>query len=173
MLAELVVEDKVNGTAAAAAEVAAPARFLDMLNEAAALARKRYPGAQFLEADIDLETFGCGWRFVFDVPPAGLRDSRCTVILCRNGAGFQEPQHIEAPWSSDQPIPLPLDFDVEDAKDLARKAGYNGEIASASLRWVLYPGIDEPHYILAIPEKDVLVFVGVYTRKVTVGPLTV
>jgi predicted CxxxxCH...CXXCH cytochrome family protein len=173
MISELVVEDKVNGTAVAATDTAATVRFLDMLNEAAALLRKRYPGAQFLEADIDLETFGCGWRFVFDVPPAGLRDSRCTAILCHNGQSFQEPQHIEAPWSSDQPIPLPLDLDVEEAKTLARRAGYDGAVASASLRWVLYPGIDEPHYILSIPEKDVLVFVGAYTRKVTVGPLTV
>lgn len=172
MFAELVVEDKVDATAGAA-DTARATRFVDMLNEAAALVRKRYPGAQLLEADIDLETFGCGWRFVFDVPPAGLRDSRCTVILCRNGQGFQEPQHIEAPWSTDQPIPLPLDLDVEEAKALVRRAGYNGEVSSASLRWVLYPGIDEPHYIFAIPEKDVLAFVGVYTRKVTVGPLTV
>lgn len=172
MFAELAVEEKTNGATGAAADVAAPARFLDTLNEAAALVRKRYPGAQFLEADIDLETFGRGWRFVFDVPPAGLRD-RCTVILCRNGQGFEEPQHIDAPWSSDQPIPLPIDLDIQEAENLAHRAGYDGAVASASLRWVLYPGIDEPHYILAIPEKDVLVFVGAYTKKVTVGPLTV
>jgi hypothetical protein len=168
MLAELAVEERIDAT-----EVAAPARFLDMLHEAAALARKRYPGAQLLEADIDLERFGCGWRFVFDVPAAALRDSRCTVILCHNGQSFEEPQHLEAPWSTDQPIPLPLDLDVEEARALALQAGYDGDVASLSLRWVLYPGIDEPHYILSIPERDVLVFVGVYTRKVTVGPLTV
>jgi hypothetical protein len=174
MLAELVVEDRVNTTTgAAAADIAAPTRFLDRLHEAAAIARKRYPGAQLLEADIDLERFGCDWRFVFNVPAAALRDGHSTVILCSNGESFQEPQHIEAPWSSDQPIPLPLELDVEEAKALARRAGYDGAVSSISLRWVLYPGIDEPHYILTIPERDVLVFVGVYTRKVMVGPLTV
>jgi hypothetical protein len=172
MLAELAIEDKIESTGAAT-DVAAPARFLDTLNEAAAIARKRYPGAQLLEADIDLERFGCGWRFVFDLPAAGLRDSRCTAILCHNGQTFQEPQHLEAPWSTDQPIPLPVELDVEEAKELARRAGYDGTLSSASLRWVLYPGIDEPHYILCIPEQDVLVFVGIYSRKVTVGPLTV
>jgi hypothetical protein len=50
-----------------------------MLNEAAQIVRKHYPGARFLEADINYELFGSGWRFVFDVPatrqPAGQVDT--------------------------------------------------------------------------------------------------
>lgn len=170
MLAELVLENKADG----APEAVVNATFLDRLNQAAAIVRKRYPGAQLLEADIDLERFACGWRFVFDVPAAGFKDTHSTAILCHDGTRFQmPPQHIEEPWPSDKPIPLPVELDVEEAEDLAMRAGYSGAVTSISLRWVLFPGIDEPHYILTIPEKDVLVFVGLYTRKVTVGPLTV
>ena len=166
MLAELLIETKVDSTP--------DTTFLDRLNQAAAIIRKRYPGAQLLEADIDLERFACGWRFVFDVPAAGFKDTHSTAILCHDGTRFQmPPQHIEEPWPSDKPIPLPIEMDVEEAEDLAMQAGYSGAVTAISLRWVLYPGIEEPHYILTIPERDVLVFVGVYTRKVTVGPLTV
>lgn len=170
MFAELVADPKADS----AHEAVVNATFLDRLNQAAAIVRKRYPGAQLLEADIDLERFVCGWRFVFDVPAAGFKDTHSTAILCHDGTRFQmPPQHIEAPWPSDKPIPLPIDMDVEEAEDLALRAGYSGAVTSISLRWVLFPGIDEPHYILTIPEKDVLVFVGLYSRKVTVGPLTV
>lgn len=169
MLADILVENRAEG----AAETVSNTTFLDRLHEAAAIVRKHYPGAQLLEADIDLERFGCGWRFVFDVPAAGFKDTHSTAILCHDGARFQTPQHIETPWLTDKPIPLPIELDIQEAEDLAQRAGYTGEITSVHLRWVLHPGIDEPHYILTIPERDVLVFVGVYTRKVTVGPLTV
>ena len=82
-------------------------------------------------------------------------------------------QLVEAPWSGDQPIPLPLPLGVEEAEELAEKASRHGEITGASLRWVLFPGIEEPHYILTIPDRDLQVFVGAYSRQVRAIPLTV
>jgi hypothetical protein len=145
-----------------------------MLNEAAQIVRKHYPGSRFLEADINYELFGSGWRFVFDVPATSLKDTHATVILYNVLGKFQMPlQLVEAPWSGDQPIPLPLPLDLEKAEELAQQAGKHGMVSSVSLRWVLFPGIEEPYYILTIPDRDLLVFVGVYSQQVRATPLTV
>jgi hypothetical protein len=148
--------------------------FQEMLNEAAQIVRKHYPGSRFLEADINYELFGSGWRFVFDVPATSLKDTHATVILYNVLGKFQMPlQLVEAPWSGDQPIPLPLPLDLEKAEELAQQAGKHGMVSSVSLRWVLFPGIEEPYYILTIPDRDLLVFVGVYSQQVRATPLTV
>lgn len=147
--------------------------FQEMLGEAFKIIRKHYPGARFLEADIDYEQFGSGWRFVFDLPATTLKDTRSTVILYNVMGQFQMPlQLVEAPWSGDQPIPLPLPMGIEEAEELAEKATRHGEITGASLRWVLFPGIEEPHYILTVPDRDLQVFVGAYSRQVRAIPLT-
>ncbi|MFY9820069.1 MAG: hypothetical protein WAM82_01725 [Thermoanaerobaculia bacterium] len=155
-------------------DVTPAASFQEMLGSALKIVRKHYPGARFLEADIDYEQFGSGWRFVFDVPATSLRETQSTVILYNVMGQFQMPlQLVEAPWSGDQPIPLPLPVGVEEAEELAQQAGRNGVVTSASLRWVLFPGIEEPHYILTIPDRDLQVFVGAYSRQVRAIPLTV
>jgi len=155
-------------------DITAPVPFLEMLNEAAQIVRKHYPGARFLEADINYELFGSGWRFVFDVPATSLKDTHSTVILYNVMGTFQMPlQLVEAPWSGDQPIPLPLPLGLEKAEELAQKVGKHGMVSSVSLRWVLFPGIEEPHYVLTIPDRDLLVFVGVYSQQVRATPLTV
>jgi hypothetical protein len=148
--------------------------FLDMLDEAARIVRKHYPGARFMEADINYELFGSGWRFVFDVPATSLqeKDTHSTAILYNSLGHFQMPlQYLEAPWSGDQPIPLPLSLDLSEAEELARQAGYGGLVTSVCLRWVLFPGVREPHYILTIPDRNLLVFVGVNSREVRTTPL--
>ena len=155
-------------------DATAPVSFHGMLSEAQKIVRKHYPGARFLEADIDYETFGSGWRFVFDVPATSLKEAQSTVILYNVMGQFQMPlQLVEAPWSGDQPIPLPLPVIVEEAEELAQHASNNGVVTSASLRWVLFPGIEEPHYILTVPDRDLQVFVGAYSRQVRAISLTV
>jgi hypothetical protein len=151
-----------------------PVSFQEMLSKGQKIVRKHYPGARFLEADIDYESFGSGWRFVFDVPATSLKETHSTVILYNVLGQFQMPlQLVEAPWSGDQPIPLPLPVSVEEAEELAHHACKNGMVTGASLRWVLFPGIEEPHYILTVPDRDLQVFVGAYSRQVRAIPLTV
>ena len=170
MFTDLIPEQAANLQGTADASVS----FHEMLAEALRIARKHYPGARFLEADIDYEQFGSGWRFVFDLPATSLKDTHSTVILYNVMGQFQMPlQLVEAPWSGDQPIPLPLPVSVEEAEELAQHAASNGVVTSASLRWVLFPGIEEPHYILTVADRDLQVFVGAYSRKVRAIPLTV
>jgi hypothetical protein len=160
--------------APAAADAEERPAFLTMLNQAAAIARRHYPGAQLLEADVNFDLYGRGWRFVFNLPATSVRPMAATAILYNVDGEFVEPiQHIDAPWSSSKPIPLPIDLDVGEAEDLALEAGYGGLVSSIILRWALHPDAKEPHYVLTIPEQDVLVFIGVRSREVTVGPLTV
>ena len=149
--------------------------FLEMLGEAARIVRKQYPGARFMEADIDYELFGSGWRFVFDLPATSLqeKDTHSTAILYNSLGQFQMPiQYLEAPWSGDQPIPLPLSLDLQEAEELARGAGYGGLVTSVCLRWTLFPGVQEPHYILTLPDRNLLVFVGINSHEVRTTPLS-
>ncbi|HYX26847.1 MAG TPA: hypothetical protein VFC23_22025 [Thermoanaerobaculia bacterium] len=173
MFADLI-QDQATSRLQEAGDTVPTVTFLEMLGEAARIVRKHYPGARFLEADVDYELFGSGWRFVFDVPATSHKETHSTVILYNVMGQFQMPlQLVEAPWSGDQPIPLPLPVGLEEAEELSQQAGKNGAISSVSLRWVLFPGIEEPHYILTIPDRDVQVFVGAYSRQVRTTSLTI
>lgn len=142
--------------------------FLDMLNQANQIVQKSYPGAQFYEASLNIEMAGSPWRFVFNDPSTS---PNSTVILKNYMGQFQlPPQHVDQPWLEDRVIPLPINLDLATAEQLARQAGYSGNISAITLRWPLYPGEYEPYYIFAMPVEGGWVFVGVYDRKVSFQP---
>ncbi|WP_417319232.1 hypothetical protein [Emcibacter sp.] len=144
------------------------AQFLDMLNEANSIVAKYYPGAEFYEADLNIELVGSPWRFVFNIPPAGSHASNTTAILTNYMGNFQmPPRHYDAPWLEDVVIPLPIKLDLAAAVQLAKDAGYDGNISYITLRWPLYPGVNEPSYIFNMPSMNTRVFVGVYSKKVS------
>ena len=69
--------------------------FLDMLNEANAIVQKSYPGAEFYEADLNLQMAGSPWQFVFNDPST---KPNSTVILKNYMGKFQlPPQHVDSP----------------------------------------------------------------------------
>jgi hypothetical protein len=141
--------------------------FLDMLNQANAIVQQSYPGAQFYEADLDIEMAGSPWRFMFNDPSTS---PNSTVILKNYLGQFQlPPQHVDQPWVGDRVIRLPISLDLAKAEVLAQEK-YSGNIAQISLRWALYPGVNEPHYIFTVPTQGGWVFVGVYSLKVTFEP---
>lgn len=145
--------------------------FLDMLNQANVIVRRSYPAAQFYEADLNIEMAGSPWRFVFNDPSTHPVNS--TVILKNYLGQFQlPPQHIDQPWLEDRVIPLPISLDLAEAETLARRQ-YSGNITQITLRWPLYPGVNEPSYIFTMPTKGGWVFVGVYSRRVTFQPFQV
>ena len=139
--------------------------FLAMLNEANAIVQADYPGAQFYEADLNIQMAGSPWRFVFNDPST---KPNSTVILKNYLGQFQlPPTHIDQPWLEDRVIPLPINLDLATAEQLARNAGYSGNITQITLRWPLYPGVYEPSYIFTMPVEGGWVFVGVYDHKVS------
>lgn len=141
--------------------------FLSILDEANTNVHKEFAGAQFYEADHNLTLLGAPWRFVFNVPAAGSKGVNTTAIIdyFPDRGIFGSVQHIDQPWLEDRVIPLPIPLDLSEAEALARKAGYTGNIAVINLRWALYPGVNEPSYILTM-SSNVHVFVGVYSRTV-------
>ena len=144
--------------------------FLAMLNGAAAIVSKQYPGAQFYEADLNIAMAGSPWRFVFNVP-AGAHGKNGTAFLYNYLGNFQlPPAFVPQPWLEDVVIPLPITRDLAEAQVLAEKAGYKAPIAAITLRWPLYPGVTEPSYIFSMPSVGLWVFVGVHTGKVTTQP---
>lgn len=145
--------------------------FLSMLNEANAIVQQQFPGAQFYEADYSIQQPDT-WRFVFNVPPNASHNINTTAIVLNIGGQFSPVQHIDQPWLEDRVIPLPVLLSLNEAEALAQMAGFTGEIAAITLRWPLYPGVNEPEYIFAIPSQSIRVFVGVYSHKVTSSPLT-
>lgn len=78
---------------------------------------------------------------------------------------WNPPTRIGQPWLEDRVIPWPIDYDIVDACDALRKAGYSQSFSTVTLRWVLYPGVDEPSYIFGLSD-GYFIFVGVYTHKV-------
>lgn len=142
--------------------------FLDMLNQANAIAQQYYPGSQFYEADLNIQLAGSPWRFVFNDPST----SPNSTVIVKNYLGqFQlPPQHVDQPWLEDRVIPLPISLDLAVAEQLARNAGYSGNITMITLRWPLYPGVNEPSYIFTMPAEGGWVFVGVYSRRVSYQP---
>lgn len=142
--------------------------FLDMLNQANAIVQQSYPGAQFYEADLNIEMAGSPWRFVFNDPST--RPVNSTVILKNYMGQFQlPPQHIDQPWLEDRVIPLPIKVDLAKAQALAQQQ-YSGNITQITLRWPLYPGVNEPSYIFTVPSRGGWVFVGVYSLTVSFEP---
>ncbi len=149
------------------------AGFLDMINEAYEIVERDYPTAQFFDAALDLGRPGSGWCFVYNVPPTDPKGLHTTVFLHNYMGRFElPPKHIHERCFEDRAIPLPIKLGLEEAVTPAKKAGYSAPIIYINLRWVLHPGVDEPHYIFAMPSDNVRVFVGVYTHKVTASPLT-
>ena len=75
------------------------------------------------------------------------------------------PETVGSPFVGDRVIPWPIKLKLTAAHDLMVKAGYDVPFSTITLRWTLYPGVNEPHYIFGT-EKG-FIFVGVYTHKVT------
>ncbi len=145
--------------------------FLAMLMEANAIVGKAHRGAQFYEADLNIAMAGSPWRFVFNVPGAPGKING-TAILSNYMGKFQlPPKFIDEPWVEDRIIPLPVRLDLSEAQNLAKQAGYGGHIAYITLRFALYPGVNEPSYVFGIPSQRVHVFVGVNSRKVSTQPM--
>lgn len=144
------------------------ASFLGMLGQALMIVQQSYPGAQFYEADLNIEMAGSPWRFVFNDPSTHPVNS--TVILKNYMGQFQlPPEHINQPWLEDRVIPMPVTLDLAKAQALAQQQ-YSGNVTQISLRWPLYPGVNEPAYIFTVPSRGGWVFVGVYTLKVSFEP---
>ncbi|HJX29609.1 MAG TPA: hypothetical protein VJ885_17030 [Thermoanaerobaculia bacterium] len=141
--------------------------FLGMLGQALMIVQQSYPSAQFYEADLNIEMAGSPWRFVFNDPSTS---PNSTVILKNYMGQFQlPPQHISQPWLEDRVIPMPVTLDLAKAQAIAQQK-YSGNITQISLRWPLYPGVNEPNYIFTMPTQGGWVFVGVYTQRVSFEP---
>ena len=141
--------------------------FRQDLMKATEIARQGFPEAQFYEADNNA-TRPNDWRYVYNDPATS---PNSTVLVYQINGQFEAPRHIDEPFLEDRVIPLPIHLGLEQAELLARKAGYDEQITSTTLRWPLYPGVDEPSYIFAMPSIHSFVFVGVYTHKVSTSPL--
>lgn len=155
----------------AAKESMGSGTFLDMLNQAAMIVKSKYPAAQFYEADLNIARPGSPWQFVFNVPSGG-NGVNGTAFLDNYMGRFQlPPRFVSQPWLEDVIIRLPISLDLAEAKALAEKAGYTGQITNIVLRHPLYPGVIEPSYIFKMPSRGEYVFVGVNSRKVTTQPI--
>ena len=62
-------------------------------------------------------------------------------------------------------IPWPIEYDIVDACSALRQAGYSQLFTTVTLRWPLYPGVEEPSYIFGLLDGN-FISVGVYTHKV-------
>lgn len=144
-----------------------PLSFLGMANIAVRLVRDRYQDAQLYEGD-GISPGGPttkvqdvnSWRFVFRAGDGGTAIIRSTVW-----GEFGPIQYIPEPWLEDRVIPWPIDMEITKADDLLKQAGYTQPYSSVTLRWPLYPGMNQPFYIFQV-EGVGFVFVGIYDGSV-------
>jgi hypothetical protein len=141
--------------------------FLEYLAEANRLVLAKYPKAQFYEADnLTGDVPGSQWRFVFGSPGG-------TAFIERLERGFGEPYEIKEIWVGDRVIKLPISMGLSDARERCAKSGCGGKNASAIvLRHPLYPGLEEPYYIITMASVGKRCWVGVKTGDVKCEPLT-
>jgi hypothetical protein len=142
--------------------------FLETLEQANRLVLQRYPQAQLYEASRQVELLGSPWRFVFNDPST---KPNSTVIIKRLERGFGEPEHIGEPWLGDRVIELPISLGLDEAYALCNAKSCGGNASWATLRFILYPGITEPKYIVTMTAERRRCFVGVRTRTVECLPM--
>jgi hypothetical protein len=144
-----------------------PLSFLGMANIAVRLVREKYQDAELYEGD-GISPGGPttkvqdvnSWRFVFRAGGGGTAIIKSTVW-----GEFGPIQYIAEPWLEDRVIPWPIEMDITQADNLLKQAGYTGPYSSVTLRWPLYPGMNQPFYIFQM-ENEGFVFVGVYDGSV-------
>ena len=143
--------------------------FLGVVNIAVRLVTEEYPGAELYEGD-GISPSGPttnpqdvnSWRFVFRVP-----DNKTAFIHTTEWGEFGPIQLIDQPWLEDRVIPWPFEMDIVTADELLKNAGYTGPYTTVTVRWPLYPGVNEPSYIFNLSGE--YVFVGIYTGNVHPG----
>ncbi|KAJ3534132.1 hypothetical protein NM688_g7181 [Phlebia brevispora] len=78
---------------------------------------------------------------------------------------WNDPTRIPEPLIGTRVIPWPINFDIVQAYEVLRQRGYTESFTTVTLRWPLYPGVEEPYYIFGLTSGQ-NVFVGVYTHTV-------
>lgn len=87
------------------------------------------------------------------------------LILSTDLFTFGPVEFVPEPWLGDVEIPWPINMDVMEADILLQGAGYQGPFQSITLGHPVYPGLNEPYYILGMTAGQ-YVFVGVDDQKV-------
>ena len=63
-------------------------------------------------------------------------------------------------------FPWPFEMDIVEADRLLKQAGYDDPYIGVTVRWPLYPGVNEPYYIFNFGNQK-YVFVGIYDGSVS------
>ncbi|MCJ1304280.1 hypothetical protein MMC08_007092 [Hypocenomyce scalaris] len=100
-----------------------------------------------------------------------LKNNRCAIINSTAGGAFNPVQYSDKPWLQDLVVAWPIEMDAVEADALLKKAGYNSQYDEMTLRWPLYPGINQPYYIFTMV-VGLFVFVGVNDKNVTLDPFS-
>lgn len=144
--------------------------FLGMANIAVRLVNDQYPGSELLEGDGVSPTGPTtnpadvnSWRFVFRTQNGGT-----ALIQSRVWGEFWPVRYVDQPWLEDVVIPWPIEMDIDEADKLLKDAGYTGSYGAVTLRWPLYPGVEQPFYIFGMQDGQ-HIFVGIYDRSVNPG----
>jgi hypothetical protein len=139
--------------------------FLGLADIAVRLVKEEYPDAELYEGDGESPSGPTTnvhdvnkWGFVFRV------EGGSVTIKTKSWGEFYPPEH-HGIFVGDRIIPWPIKMDITEADEILKNYGYTGEYTAATLRWPLYPGLEQPFYIFSTPEGHF--FVGVYEKNVT------
>lgn len=105
-------------------------------------------------------------QVVFSLP-----NSRCAIINSTAGGTFHAVEYRNTPWLQDLALAWPIEMDAAEADALLKKSGYISPYDGMTLRWPVYPGINQPYYIFTMV-VGLFVFVGVNDKTVTLDPFS-
>ncbi len=145
--------------------------FLSNINQAVDLVTGQYPGSSLYQVDgfsvqgsiTDVLKVDC-LRLLFRTRGGGI------ALLRSNACGqLGAIEYFPEPWLENRTIPWPISLDLAEAAHMVRQAGYEAPYEAMTLRWPLYPGVQEPFYIFRL-KNQTFVFVGVYTKSMMIHP---
>lgn len=145
--------------------------FLGLVNEAVQLVRKQegsdaqlYVGIGTPKEPTTNVKDVTNWRFIFT-----LSDNRTAYIQTISWGEFGPIKVVDEGIVGNRNIPWPFDMDITDAAKLLQQAGYTGPFETVTVRFPLYPGINQPFYIFDMTDGS-QVYVGIYDGSVTTNP---
>lgn len=149
--------------------------FSQLLEQSKEQVARQYPRVQLYEADGRPEN-GQGhnasdvqqWRFIYNNPST---HPNSTVMQNYKHGVFSTPVLINEPWLEDRIIPFPVKMDLSQAVDILHTNHYTDIFSNITLRYQLYPLVNQPHYIFTFPQLMEWVFVGIDDGRVTSAPI--
>ncbi len=82
----------------------------------------------------------------------GVSNNRTIILLSTQWGEFDPPTIVNYPTLGTQAIAWPIQFDLPQAIQILRRAGYEQPFTAVTLRQPLYPGVTQPDFVFQLAD---------------------